>query len=90
MMQASRGGNFTTRKDTFQYSLRSVRYAGVKSWNSITSHIKQSPIYGNVLKNEVKFTLVQILIFRMGFKKFDLAIARSDIPRSFLDCATRK
>ena len=32
-----------TRKKMLQYSLRSVRYAGAKSWNSIPDVIKQSP-----------------------------------------------
>ena len=41
--QASKGDIFMTRKNTLQYGLRSVRYAGAKSWNSISDVIKQSP-----------------------------------------------
>ena len=40
--QADKGDIFKMRKSTLQYSLRSVRYAGATSWNSIPSNIKQS------------------------------------------------
>ena len=41
--QAREGGIFMTQPNTLQYGLRSVRYAGAKSWNSIPFNIKQSP-----------------------------------------------
>ena len=41
--QASKGDIFMTYKNSLQYGLRSVRYAGAKSWNSITDVNKQSP-----------------------------------------------
>ena len=41
--QASRDDIFMTRKNTLQYGLRSVRFAGAKSWNSISDDIKKSP-----------------------------------------------
>ena len=34
---------FVFRKNTLQYGLKSVRYAGAKFWNSISDVIKQSP-----------------------------------------------
>ena len=40
--QASKGDMFMSHKDILQYGLRSVRYAGAKSWNSIHDVIKQS------------------------------------------------
>ena len=41
--QASRGDIFMIRRNTLQYGLRTVRFAGAKSWNSISDGIKQSP-----------------------------------------------
>ncbi len=41
--QACEGGIFMTQPNTLQYGLRSVRYAGAKSWNNIPFNIKQSP-----------------------------------------------
>ena len=38
--QASKGYMFKSRKSTLQYGLRSVRYAGAKSWNSISDVTK--------------------------------------------------
>ena len=40
--QARKGDIFMTREETFQYELRSISYAGAKSWNYIPSSIKQS------------------------------------------------
>ena len=40
--QARKGDIFMTRKNTLQYGLRSIRFAGAKSWNNIPSSIKQS------------------------------------------------
>ena len=41
--QACEAGIFMTQHNTLQYGLRSVRYAGAKSWNNIPFNIKQSP-----------------------------------------------
>ena len=41
--QARKGDIFMTQENTLQYGLRSVRYAGAKSWNNIPFNIKQSP-----------------------------------------------
>ena len=40
--QGCKGYIFMTRKNTLQYGLRSIRFAGAKSWNNIPSSIKQS------------------------------------------------
>ena len=40
--QARKGDIFMTRKNTLQYGLRSIIFAGAKSWNNIPSSIKQS------------------------------------------------
>ena len=40
--QAAKGDILIRRKNTLQYGLRSIQYAGAKSWNSIPSNIKQS------------------------------------------------
>ena len=40
--QARKGDIFMTHKNTLHYGLRSIRYAGAKSWNDIPSSIKQS------------------------------------------------
>ena len=37
------GDIFMTQENTLQYGLRSVRYAGAKSWNNIPFNIKQAP-----------------------------------------------
>ena len=41
--QARKGDILLTRKNTLQYGLKSIRYAGAKSWNSISHVIKQAP-----------------------------------------------
>ena len=40
--QACKGDIFMTQKNTLQYGLRSIKYAGAKSWNEIPAIIKQS------------------------------------------------
>ena len=40
--QASKNDIFLTRKNTLQYDVRSVRFSGAKSWNSIPVDIKRS------------------------------------------------
>ena len=40
--QACKGDIFMTHKNTLQYGLRSIKYAGAKSWNEIPAIIKQS------------------------------------------------
>ena len=40
--QATKGDIVMMRKNTLQYGLRSIRYAGAKAWNSIPFSIKQS------------------------------------------------
>ena len=41
--QARKGDILLTRKNSLQYGLKSIRYAGAKSWNSILHVIKQAP-----------------------------------------------
>ena len=41
--QARKGDILFTRKNMLQYGLKSIRYAGAKSWNSISHVIKQAP-----------------------------------------------
>ena len=41
--QARKGDILLTRKNSLQYGLKSIRYAGAKSWNSISHVIKQAP-----------------------------------------------
>ena len=41
--QAGKGDILLTRKNTSRYRLKSIRYAGAKSWNSISHVIKQAP-----------------------------------------------
>jgi len=40
--QACKGDIFMTQKNTLQYGLRFIKYAGAKSWNEIPAIIKQS------------------------------------------------
>ena len=56
--QASKGDIFMSRKSTLQSGLRSGRYAGAKSWNSISDVIKQSPF---------------VFIFRLKLKSYILS-----------------
>ena len=61
--QASKGDIFMSRKNTLQYDLRSVIYAGAKSWNSISDVIKQSPsvsIFRLKLKSYILSTKCQV------------------------------
>ena len=61
--QASRGDIFMTRKNTLQYGLRSVRFAGAKSWNSISDDIKKSSsvfIFRRKLKSRIFSTKNQV------------------------------
>ena len=60
--QASKGDIFMTRKNTLQYGLRSVRFAGAKSWNSISDDIRKSPsvfIFRRKLKYHIFSTKYQ-------------------------------
>ena len=45
--QACKGDIFMTQENTLQYGLRSVRYAGAKSWNKIPCVIKQTTTVRN-------------------------------------------
>ena len=45
--QASKGDIFMTQENTLLYGLRSIRYAGAKSWNDIPTLIKQAPSSAN-------------------------------------------
>ena len=54
--QARRGDIFMMRKNTLQYGLRSIRYAGAKSWNDIPLKIKQSPSV-MIFRREMKLHL---------------------------------
>ena len=56
--QASKGDMFMSCKNTLQYGLRSVRYAGAKSWNSISDVITQPP---------------SVSIFRLKLKSYTLS-----------------
>ena len=61
--QASKDDIFMTRRNTLQYGLRSVRYAGAKSCNSISNVIKQFPsvsIFRRKLKSYIFSTKYQI------------------------------
>ena len=61
--QASKGDMFMSHKSTLQYGLRSVRYAGAKSWNSISDVMKQSPsvsIFCLKLKSYILSTKYQV------------------------------
>ena len=40
--KASKNDIFLTRKNTLQYGIRSVRFTGAESWNSIPTTIKES------------------------------------------------
>ena len=61
--QASKGDMFMSHTNTLQYGLRSVRYAGAKSWSSISDVIKQSPSVSNFrlkLKSYILSTKYQV------------------------------
>ena len=45
--QASKGDIFMTQENTLQYGLKSIRYAGAKSWNNIACIIKRSTTVTN-------------------------------------------
>ena len=56
--QAARGDIFVERKNTIHYGIKSVRYAGSKSWNTIPIEIRRSPsISINLRSNFLKFLL---------------------------------
>ena len=55
--QATRGDIFVERKNTMQYGTESVRYAGTKSWNTISIEIIRSPSISTFRSNFVKFLL---------------------------------
>ncbi len=57
--QARKGDIFMTHKNTLQYGLRSIRYAGAQSWNNIPSNIKQSN---------------SVMIFRRDLKSFIFSV----------------
>ena len=42
--QAARGDVFVERKNTLQYEIKSVRYDGTISWNTIPVEIRRSPL----------------------------------------------
>ena len=61
--QASRCDIFRIRRNTLQYGLRSVRFAGVKSWNSISDDTEKSPsvfTFRRKLKSHILFIKYQI------------------------------
>ena len=55
--QACRGDIFVERKNTMQYGIKSVRYAGTKSWNTIPIEIRRSPSISIIRSNFLKFLL---------------------------------
>ena len=57
--QAAKSDIFLTRKFTLQYGLKSVRYAGAKSWNSIPIQIKQA-VSIHTFRRQVKHYLFSI------------------------------
>ena len=57
--QAAKSDIFLTRKFTLQYGLKSVRYAGAKSWNIIPIQIKQA-VSIHTFRRQVKHYLLSI------------------------------
>ena len=55
--KAASGDIFVERKNTRQYGIKSVRYAGTKSWNTIPIQIRRSPSISNFRSNFLKFLL---------------------------------
>ena len=55
--QATRGDIFVERKNTMQYGIKSVRYAGTKSWNTMPIKIGRSPSISAFRSNFLKFLL---------------------------------
>ena len=55
--QATRGDIFVERKNTMQYGIKSVRYAGTKSWNTIPIEIRRSSAISTFGSNFLKFLL---------------------------------
>ena len=48
------------RKNTLQYVLRSVRFAGVKSWNNISDDIRKSPPVFIFVVTQISYILYKI------------------------------
>ena len=55
--QATRGDIFVERKNTIKYGIKSVRYAGTKSWNTIPIEIGRPPSISTFRSNFLKFLL---------------------------------
>ena len=55
--QATRGDIFVERKNTMQYGIKSVRYAGTKSWNTVPTEIRRSPSISTFRSNVLKVLL---------------------------------
>ena len=53
--QATRGDIFVERKNIIQYGIKSVRYAGTKSCNTILIEIRRSPSISMFRSNFLKF-----------------------------------
>ena len=59
--QASKGDIFMTQENTLLYGLRSIRYAGAKSWNDIPTLVKQAPSSAN-FRSKLKSHLFLLII----------------------------
>ena len=55
--QADRGDIFIERRNTMQYGIKTVRYAGTQLWNSIPIEIRRSPSISTFRSNFLKFLL---------------------------------
>ena len=55
--QAARGDIFIERRNTMQYGIKTVRYAGTQLWNSIPIEIRRSPFISTFRSNFLKFLL---------------------------------
>ena len=55
--QAARGDIFIERRNTMQYGIKTVRYAGTQLWNSIPIEIRRSPSISTFRSNFLKFLL---------------------------------
>ena len=55
--QAARDDIFIERRNTMQYGIKTVRYAGTQLWNSIPIEIRRSPFISTFRSNFLKFLL---------------------------------
>ena len=55
--QAARGDIFIERRNTMQYGIKTVRYAGTQLWNSIPIEVRRSPSISTFRSNFLEFLL---------------------------------